>query len=583
MAKQKEGSSVLSRIQLFFGLRSGQALPQIAAYRDTSPQSVRNYMNGNMSTQFEEDRIMRYYDYDSMDAASGDITSALDIYAEEATQRSLERDMTVWVTSEDEKVVKSCEELFNRIGMENLIFGMARHLSKYGDLFTFPIVEASGGITKLLFVHPSSIEVVSNREDGKLMGYNCDSLNITSGNIGVGDSISGIGTKEPPTVISDKSKEGFSPWDFIHFSIKGSDLTSDYGFSMIEGARKSWQTLSMLETAIALYRLLRSGSRFVYYIDVGDASPEEAVELVNKYVSMIRTESHLNITDPANRNATDPGDINQYLSRHKPYSMMDDLFYPTTKDSSSKVEHLGGDADVTAIEDVEYFKNKMRVSLGIPKAYFDQDISGWNANKALAQQDIRFSKKIERLQRALVDGITVVCAANLLYEGKKEFKFSVMMEQPSSLALIQKLETWQNKLSIASELMDIGPKFGFNSETWGEYILSTILDMSEDMIEGLKKGAEEKDDSLIDMGGGMVLDPNNPDFDPRAALAPQTPEDTKNPGFITEPTLERRRPRTQRDFPIFANVTKRTPISIREDYKLYSDSDFKRRNRARNL
>lgn len=485
-------SKILSLVQRFFQLKPGEALPQVAALFSVSPRSFSQSIS-QYTDYFEEDRISRYYDYDSMDTYS-DISVALDVYAEEATQRSFEKkDKTVWVTSDDNEVVKFCEELFEDIDIENEIFGMARHLAKYGDLFIFPYVEpvedeegkqeaGKFKVKKLFYLHPSSVDVVADQNTGKVIGFNADSLQIIS----VGNT---EGEKDPPASVTVREDTGFSPWDIVHFCIKGSVLNSDYGRSMIESARRDWQTLAMLETAIALWRINRSGSRIIYYIDVGDASPEQSQQIIKEWIDIYKGQRFLDIEDPAagNRNA---GNLNQYLQKVNPYGMNNDIWFPVPRESNSKVENFTFDPNIHAIEDLEFFRGKMRTALGIPKAYFDQDISGWNANKALAQQDIRFSKKVERLQRALINGLQLLCAINLFYRGVEEFSFTVMMESPSSLELLQRLEVMQSKATIATELIGMAPTFGFNTETWIDYILTTVMQFSKDQIKEFQKGAE---------------------------------------------------------------------------------------------
>lgn len=578
-------SKLLTLLQKFFNLNPGESLPQASAFYSMTPdaysQSVSPYID-----YFQEDRKARYYDYDSMDSFA-DISVALDVYAEEATQRSFEeKEKTVWVTSDDEEIVAVCNRLFEDLDMENLMFGIARHLAKYGDLFVFPIIDLEdedrrvieldsdtpsedmedeeggskenpfqkGGddetgdgeddeeseeaeddvsrdddsekedddeedseesdsddeddedddkkesinedflykevkknqkfrMVKLIFVHPTNMEVVSDPNTGKVIGYNCDSLEVET------TITNRYQEKPPPRSMTDKEDIGFTLWDFVHFKVVGQSINSDYGSSMIEAARRDWQTLSMLETAMALFRINRAGAKVVYYIDVGSATPSEALSIVNNWVKLSRGQRYLEIEDPANASRRSVGSLTEYMQKWEPFGMNRDIYWPVSENSESKIETFNFSPDVNAIEDVEYFKGKVRGALGIPKPYFDQDISGWNANKSLAQQDIRFSKKVERLQRAIIEGVQTLCAINLFYNGFEEFSFSVKMEPPSALELLQRIEILQSKVGISSELMGVASTFGFNPETWGDYVLKNVLELSSDEIRKFKKGA----------------------------------------------------------------------------------------------
>ena len=64
----------------------------------------------NMITRMHRERRMRYRDYEAMDNY-GDVSVALDIYAEEASQTDLTKDTNLWVTG-DPAVVNEIEKLF---------------------------------------------------------------------------------------------------------------------------------------------------------------------------------------------------------------------------------------------------------------------------------------------------------------------------------------------------------------------------------------------------------------------------------------------------------------------------------------
>ncbi len=590
----KNKSTVLSLLHKFFGIRFGESLPQIVNIQSASPQQFSPMGSGGYFSDFEDERITRYREYDVMDNDSSDITIALDIYAEEATQTSTESGKAVWVTSEDEEVAHMIEQFLSDIDLEERVYGLARHIAKYGDLFLFPIIDneldeessqllneedkPSNNLRKFkkksdsedsdvepddeddedegeddeegLFgknrlgvdsdetgedielgfetddqpsytpdpnilsghtirdfwiVHPSTVSISTNPKNGKIIGFNSTSIGMETL---IGDEAGRI----PPQSMTDKDEEGFSPWDFVHFKIIGSDLTSKYGTSMVESVRRSWRTLQMLEVSVALWRLNRAGSRLLYKIDVGQSSPDEAQEIVNNWIKTIRGEVFLNVTDPSSENGRNTGDLAEYLDRYKPFSQFHDIYWPVAEGSDSSVDVLTMNADLAHVEDIEHFKNKVRTALGIPKAYFDQDISGWNANKALAQQDIRFSKKIERLQRTLIKGIETLCSVFLLYKGKNEFSFTINMEPPSSLSQLQRLEVLQQKVSVAIELVGAADTFGFDRDLWSVWVLKNIVGMSEDDIKKFKtKPAEPEPLSPDNIGDIPQIDMSQPD------------------------------------------------------------------------
>jgi len=485
--------AIMDLLLKFSNLSPGEPLPQLVALEGISPRQFNASGELDDPYLYEDERAQRYSEYDAMDMSYGDISVALDVYAEESTQKNDEIDKTVWVTSDDKEIQNILETFLERIDIEDKVFGMARHLGKYGDLFVFPTVGTDdngkiSGIDDLIFFHPSAVEAAVDPRTGKLVGYNCDIIQFESA--ASPSNPDNTIQKAFPDNIEAKKEEGFSPWDFVHFKLSGINLVSEYGSSMIEAARKTWQTLAMLETAIALHRLLRSGVKYIYYTDVGKATtPDQALLIMQRYIQAVKKEQVLQIKDPSINRDSSVGSLQQFLSRFKAYGMYDDIFWPVKEGSQSKIDTIQVSGDIFAIEDVRHYQNKLRTSLGIPKAYLEQDINGWQANKGLAQQDVRFAKKTERLQKGMVNGLTELCALHLLYSGFTEFSFTIHMEPPSALLTLQRLEVLGEKQNIATSMMGLAETFGFNKETWSVYVLREILGMPEAKIQYFKLGA----------------------------------------------------------------------------------------------
>lgn len=485
-----EKSRILGLFHQFFDIDPGTAVPQrpieYGGFLDQFQHSS-SYDSGNSET-----RVTRYANYDAMEFSS-DLSVALDIYAEEASQTSVSEEKAVWVESDDEEVKNIIISLLENLNIEDQIFGMARHLSKYGDLFCVPTVDSKNGITELTFLHPSVMSVLTDPKTGKVIGYESESADISS----VSSDLTSMDyIKDLPEDIRVRVAGGLAPWDVAHFRIAGSNLQHPYGHSMIEKARRPWQTLSMLETSVALWRLTRAGNRLLFSLDVGTASPGEAKNALNKFKNAVYGNTDLKLTSPDDIFG---GSMVDFLFQYNLFSPFKDIFWPMAKDSASKVEVLTMSPDLAAMEDIEHFQNKVRTALGIPKAYFDQDISGWNANKALAMQDIRFAKKIHRIQRSLVNGLQTICALHLLYIGKTKFKFTIKMEEPSALFELQRIEIMKEKVDNAIAMMEMADAFGLDPDLFALYILSEYVGMSDHDIKTLKKKEKLADDEEKEM------------------------------------------------------------------------------------
>ena len=87
--------------------------------------------------------------------------------------------------------------------------------------------------------------------------------------------------------------------------------------------------------------------------------------------------------------------------RYNPMSVDEDYFIPVRGgDSGTKIDSLAGGQNTSAIEDVEYIQKKLFAALKIPKAYlgYDEEVG---SKATLAQEDIRFSRSIQRIQKTI--------------------------------------------------------------------------------------------------------------------------------------------------------------------------------------
>ena len=531
-------SRLLDLFSRFFGVRPGYALPQMVAAHDVSPRQFSHTGVGDAAgSPWTEERAYRMYEYDGMDAGSSDISVALDIYAEEATQRSPERQRTIWFSSDDPKVNEALEDMHHAVEGEDLAFGMHRSLSKYGELFCFPLAGARAdgdnrGVYKLLFFHPSVVEVALDPETGQVSGYTCDALDVLESPT----SATAMDRGSVPSVVVARKEEGFAPWDFIHFKIPGSDLQSGYGVSMIESVRRTWQTLAMLETSVALHRLLRAGSKLLWKLDMGRLPPDQQVTTMERWIQATRRQQQLQVRDPASGGPPPAqGTLGSYLERNNidPHTMQKDLYMPVAENSKSDVTLLTVPADISALEDVELYIRHVRTGLGIPKAYFEQDISGWQADKALSQQDVRFAKKVERLQRSFINGYADVCAIHLFYRGFTKFSFTVHMRPPSALLHLQMLAVMNQQIAAANSLLALTSQVGFNPVRWSNHVLREIMQLSDEQITYFREGGTPPQVGMPGgLGGPPAPPPPNdltPDLD-AASPQPGGPGDTTPPG-----------------------------------------------------
>jgi hypothetical protein len=243
-----------------------------------------------------------------------------------------------------------------------------------------------------------------------------------------------------------------------------------YGSSVLEGARRIWRQLILIEDAMLVYRVVRSPDRRVFYIDVGNVPPEE----VGNYLEQAKT--------ALKRNQLIDRSSGRVDLRYNPMSVDEDYYLPVRgSESGTKIDTLAGGTNAAAIEDVQYIQKKLFSALKIPKAYlgYDEDIG---AKATLAQEDIRFSRTISRIQKTIIAELNKIAMIHLYIHGFDSddlIDFELRLSNPSSIAQQQKLELIKMRFEIAS-----GVPEGLVSKT---FIRKNILEMSDEQIEQIRK------------------------------------------------------------------------------------------------
>ena len=409
--------------------------------------------NSTLSSYGAFDRMSRYSDFTEMEGTP-EISSALDIYAEE-TVASDEQGKVLHVYSENRKIQEILQNLFyETLNVEFNLVMWARNLCKYGDFFLFNDVHPDFGVINAFPISISEVE----REEG-------------------------FDSQDPVAVRFRWITQGnqvLENWQVSHFRLLGNDAFLPYGSSVLESARRIWRQLILIEDAMLVYRVIRAPERRVFYIDVGNVPPED----VSNYIEQAQTS--------LKRNQVVDKDNGQVDLRYNPLSVDEDYFLPVRGgESGTRIDTLAGGQNTAAIEDVQYIQKKLFAALKVPKAYlgYDEDVG---AKATLAQEDIRFSRTIQRIQKTIISELNKMAMVHLYchgYDGEDLADFELRLSNPSSVAQQQKLELIRARFEIAGT----APEGSVNRK----WIQKNVLGLTDEEIKNVKQG--RIDDKLEDL------------------------------------------------------------------------------------
>ena len=415
--------------------------------RDRYTKLQRSFYGDQMAAQsmaYHQVRRELFRDYDAMDN-DPIISSALDIYADESTLKNEFGDV-VQIKSKNEKVKDILENLFYDIlNIEFNLWSWTRNMVKYGDFFLLQEIQPGVGIIN---VRPLPVYDTERLENTDERNPNYVKFKVNNDPNGKGD---------------------YENYEIVHFRLLSDTNFLPYGKAMIENGRRIWKQVSLMEDAMLIHRIMRAPDKRVFKIDIGNIPPQEVDNYMQKIIGRMKK------TPFVDKRTGD------YNLKYNIQNLTEDFFLPVRGgDSGTQIDSLGG-LEYTAIDDIDYLKNKMFAALKIPKAYlgYDENVNG---KATLAAEDVRFARTIERIQRTLVSELTKLAVVHLSaqgLEGPEMVDFELNLVNPSTIYEQEKVNLWSEKVRLVSDIQQLN----MISKEWA---YENIFNMSKDEIDNQK-------------------------------------------------------------------------------------------------
>ena len=382
----------------------------------------------NARNAFDVNRKELFRDYELMDT-DPIISSALDIYSDESTVSNVENKI-LDIKTDNVKIAKILNNLFYDImNIEFNLWPWIRNMNKYGDFFLkLEIMDKLG----VVGIKPLSAYEVLRMEDH-------DPANPKLIQFKVEDMESKHMMKKNP---EDDLLENY---EVAHFRNMSDANFLPYGKSMLEGARKIFKQLTLMEDAMLIHRIMRAPEKRVFKVDIGNIPPNEVDNFMQKLINKMKK---IPVIDQ------NTGDYNL---RYNIESVTEDYFLPVRGgDSGTEIDTLPGLSNNDAIEDIEYLRNKMMAALKIPKAFLGYE-EGVGSKATLAAEDVRFSRTIERIQKIICAELEKIAIVHLYTQGFEDaelLNFELKLTNPSMIHEQEKLELLTQQVEIANNILE---------------------------------------------------------------------------------------------------------------------------------
>ena len=144
-------------------------------------------------------------------------------------------------------------------------------------------------------------------------------------------------------------------------------------------------------------------------------------------------------------------------------------------------------SNLDAIQDIEYLRDNLFTGLGIPKPFLSfQDASGGGKN--MAQFDVRFTKKINRIQQAMIQELNKMAMIHLYLLGYRDEdlgNFTLTLTNPSTQHELMKAELFREKAQTYRDLTSTDTGIAAMSHTKAKRLLFNMTD--KEIVKDLKE------------------------------------------------------------------------------------------------
>ena len=380
--------SLTSALKTLFGLN--QKVEVISDSNDARDNKLTNLFSSrdnNIITSLRElstDRVAKIKDYREM-LKDGVTLSAVELISEDASLIDNDTGLAAWINSSDNQdfAEMATDFLKNKLRINDIIYPIAFNIVAFGECFLNTNYSNINYRNEYnigdYFTLADPEEVVHIYKFGVPLGY----LHSNEQTV---DKL--LPERSYIHFISDRAnKEQLS---------EDGDAYIQYGASFLEGARAYYKQRQLLDDLLVLARLTRSSFYRLFSVDVGSASSQDTARMMRELKTAVSSRQSINVSNEV------------FSSRSSPILTGGNVYFPTRNGQGAvSVQEVGGEVNVSALADIDYFDDRYYGALKVPKQFLGQsdEAPGGIGDTTLTQLDIRYARTVKRCQRIIKSGI----------------------------------------------------------------------------------------------------------------------------------------------------------------------------------
>ncbi len=438
--------------------------------------------------QLSNDRESRIKDYSEM-LKDGITLSAVELIAEDASLIDQDTNLAAWIESSDNPdfAEMATDFLRNKLRINDVIYPIAFNIVAYGECFLDTNYSNIGYRKEYnvgdYFTITEPEDVIHIYRYGVPLGYLHRKDQVT-------DKL--LPERSYIHFISDRSNKEYLD--------ENSNSYIQYGASFLEAARPYYKQRQLLDDLLILARLTRSSFYRLFSVDVGAASSQDTARMMRELKTAVSSKQSINVSTEV------------FSSKSSPILTGGNVYFPTRNGQGAvTVQEVGGEVNVSALADIDYFDDRYYGALKVPKQFLGQsdEAPGGIGDTTLTQLDIRYARTVKRCQRIIKSGLKDLiywyCAVhNVLPPTFSVEMPRILTAEDTRLSDIQKAEI-ETTNSIIDLIKAIDDNAVENSDK--AKLMAALLNRvsnDEDIIDALnldqysKKDEESEEDMATD-------------------------------------------------------------------------------------
>lgn len=315
-----------------------------------------------------------------------------------------------------------------------------------------------------------------------------------------------------------------SPDTILYCNSGLSDPTTQNVLSYLHGAIRPANQLRMMEDAVVIYRMSRASERRIFKIPVGHLPKGQQETYMMKMIEKFRNKAVYN------------GSTGETREDKRFLSMQEDIWLPVYGDGkSTDVSTLPGGQNLSQIEDVVYFRQKLYQALRVPTGRLQEDKNFQLGRTAeVTRDELKFMKFIKKLRRRfsglILDALKVQCILRgiMTIEEWEDIVKDIIIDfsKDNNFVELKEMELLSDRLELMGKIDGYIGTY-FSRQHVYKHVLGMTSKEADEMVAQIEKerafnaaeyqpaptGSTGGGGGFGDLGGGFGGSPGGSEFD----------------------------------------------------------------------